>query len=74
LAGGFGGWHVDARRNRQGALISPQGLGDGELLGTKLTRGQLGNARPGRILLHFGDGVVRGAQVPFTRLDSLVRT
>ena len=36
LSGGFGGWHVDARRNRQGALLSPQGLGDGELIGAKL--------------------------------------
>ncbi|MFI5934102.1 FtsK/SpoIIIE domain-containing protein [Actinoplanes sp. NPDC051494] len=64
LAGGFGGWHVDARRNRQGALLSPSGLGDGELIGLKLSRGQLGAGRPGRVLAHFGDGTPRMIQVP----------
>jgi S-DNA-T family DNA segregation ATPase FtsK/SpoIIIE len=66
LAGGFGGWHVDVRRNRQGLLIGPQGLGDGELIGVKLSRGQLGAGRPGRALVHLGDGVVRTVQVPRT--------
>ncbi|MGC4855684.1 FtsK/SpoIIIE domain-containing protein [Micromonospora sp. DT4] len=66
LSGGFGGWHVDARRNRQGALLSPQGLGDGELIGAKLSRGQLGGGRLGRALLHLGDGTVRLVQVPRT--------
>ena len=64
LTGGFGGWHVDVRRNRQGALLSPQGLGDGELLGAKLSRGQLGPGRPGRAVVHFGDGTLRIVQVP----------
>ncbi|MEV4629393.1 FtsK/SpoIIIE domain-containing protein [Micromonospora sp. NPDC049523] len=71
LSGGFGGWHVDARRNRHGALLSPQGLGDGELLGAKLSRGQLGGGRPGRALAHFGDGVVRTVQVPRADLDAV---
>ncbi|MEV4758829.1 FtsK/SpoIIIE domain-containing protein [Micromonospora sp. NPDC049559] len=71
LSGGFGGWHVDARRNRQGALISPQGLGDGELLGAKLSRGQLGGGRPGRVLAHFGDGTVRVVQVPRADVESV---
>ncbi|MDG4759118.1 FtsK/SpoIIIE domain-containing protein [Micromonospora sp. WMMD710] len=66
LSGGFGGWHVDARRNRQGALLSPQGLGDGELIGAKLSRGQLGVGRLGRALLHLGDGTVRLVQIPRT--------
>ncbi|MEU4470082.1 FtsK/SpoIIIE domain-containing protein [Micromonospora sp. NPDC023888] len=64
LSGGFGGWHVDARRNRQGALLSPQGLGDGELIGAKLSRGQLAGGRPGRALAHFGDGRLHLVQVP----------
>ncbi|MEV4199604.1 FtsK/SpoIIIE domain-containing protein [Micromonospora globbae] len=64
LSSGFGGWHVDARRNRQGALLSPQGLGDGELIGAKLSRGQLGGGRPGRAMAHFGDGKVHLVQVP----------
>jgi S-DNA-T family DNA segregation ATPase FtsK/SpoIIIE len=29
LSAGFAGWHVYARRNRQGALLNPQNLGDG---------------------------------------------
>ncbi|MFF0174363.1 FtsK/SpoIIIE domain-containing protein [Micromonospora profundi] len=66
LSSGFGGWHVDARRNRQGALLSPQGLGDGELIGAKLSRGQLGGGRPGRVLAHFGDGKLHLVQVPRT--------
>ncbi len=72
LVAGFGGWHVDARRNRQGALLGPQSLGDAELLGAKLSRGQLGPARPGRILLHLGDGVIRTAQVPLTDAGALM--
>ncbi|MGK5737896.1 FtsK/SpoIIIE domain-containing protein [Micromonospora sp. URMC 103] len=71
LSGGFGGWHVDARRNRQGALLSPQGLGDGELIGAKLSRGQLGGGRPGRALAHFGDGRLHLVQVPRTDLAAL---
>ncbi|GAA5192377.1 FtsK/SpoIIIE domain-containing protein [Rugosimonospora acidiphila] len=71
LSGGFGGWHVDARRNRQGALLAPQGLGDGEILGAKLTRGQLGAGRPGRVLAHFGDGQVRMVQVPRTDAEAV---
>ena len=71
LSSGFGGWHVDARRNRQGALLTPQGLGDGELIGAKLSRGQLGGGRPGRVLAHFGDGKVHLVQVPRTEPTAL---
>ncbi|WP_309244312.1 FtsK/SpoIIIE domain-containing protein [Micromonospora parastrephiae] len=71
LAGGFGGWHVDARRNRQGGLLSPQGLGDGELIGAKLSRGQLGGGRAGRALAHFGDGKLHLVQVPRTEPAAL---
>ncbi|MFC0506229.1 FtsK/SpoIIIE domain-containing protein [Micromonospora costi] len=71
LSGGFGGWHVDARRNRQGALLSPQGLGDGELIGAKLSRGQLAGGRPGRALAHFGDGRLHLVQVPRTDAAAL---
>ncbi|WP_394617027.1 FtsK/SpoIIIE domain-containing protein [Lentzea sp. JNUCC 0626] len=72
LAGGFGGWHVDARRNRQGMLISPQQLGDGELFGAKLSRGQLGAGRPGRALAHFGDGRIHVVQVPETTTEDVL--
>jgi S-DNA-T family DNA segregation ATPase FtsK/SpoIIIE len=71
LGGGFGGWHVDARRNRQGLLLQPQGLGDGELIGVKVSRTHLGAGRAGRALLHLGDGALRAVQVPETGPDAV---
>ncbi|GAA3599174.1 FtsK/SpoIIIE domain-containing protein [Kineosporia mesophila] len=59
------GWVGQAKRNRTGMLLSPQGLSDGEVIGVKLTRGLVGQApQPGRGLLHLGDGVLLGVQVP----------
>ncbi|MEV7236289.1 FtsK/SpoIIIE domain-containing protein [Streptomyces sp. NPDC051020] len=66
LVAGFSGWHTDLRRNRQGLLISPQNMGDGELIGIRFPRSRLGAGRPGRGMLHLGDGVVRTVQVPET--------
>lgn len=61
------GWMGQVKRNRTGMLLSPQGLADGEVIGVKLTRGVVGQApRPGRGLLHLGDGTLRTVQVPFT--------
>ncbi|MFI1393698.1 FtsK/SpoIIIE domain-containing protein [Streptomyces sp. NPDC020681] len=68
LSAGFSGWFVEVRRNRQGALISPQAAGDGELIGAKVPRSRLGGGRPGRVLFHAGDGKLRTLQVPETRL------
>jgi S-DNA-T family DNA segregation ATPase FtsK/SpoIIIE len=53
-------------------LISPQALGDGELFGAKLTRGQLGAGKPGRALAHFGDGKVQVVQVPETTTQDVL--
>lgn len=64
LASGYSGWHTDARRNRQGILLSPQSVGDGELIGAKVPRSRLGGGRAGRGLLHLGDGVLRTVQIP----------
>ncbi|HZX37127.1 MAG TPA: FtsK/SpoIIIE domain-containing protein, partial [Streptomyces sp.] len=64
LAAGFSGWFVDVRRNRQGALLSPQAVGDGELIGAKVPRSRLGDGKPGRVLFHTGDGKLQTLQVP----------
>ncbi|MGZ4752913.1 MAG: FtsK/SpoIIIE domain-containing protein [Oryzihumus sp.] len=57
LSSGFSGWHVEARKSRQGLLLSPQGTMDGELIGTRLPRSAVGQpVQPGRGLLHLGDG------------------
>ncbi|WP_370869217.1 FtsK/SpoIIIE domain-containing protein [Streptomyces sp. CRCS-T-1] len=66
LSSGFSGWHTEARRNRYGLLLKPQNMSDGELIGVKVPRSRLGAARPGRAILHLGDGVLRTVQVPET--------
>jgi DNA segregation ATPase FtsK/SpoIIIE, S-DNA-T family len=65
LCAGFGGWQVDAKRARRGALTAPAALSDGELIGARLTRGQVGQPpRPGRCLLNAGDGRLVTVTVP----------
>ncbi|WP_329459418.1 FtsK/SpoIIIE domain-containing protein [Streptomyces sp. NBC_01497] len=65
LSLGLAGWIGQVKRNRTGMLLSPQNLGDGEVIGTKLTRGLIGQAPvPGRGILHPGDGTLRAVQVP----------
>lgn len=65
LCAGFGGWQVDAKRARRGALTVPGAAGDGELIGVRLTRGQVGQPpRPGRCLLNSGDGRLVTVTVP----------
>ncbi|SEC06162.1 DNA segregation ATPase FtsK/SpoIIIE, S-DNA-T family [Streptomyces sp. 2224.1] len=68
LSSGFSGWHTEARRNRCGLLLKPQNMSDGELVGVKVPRSRLGATRPGRAILHLGDGVLRTVQVPETVL------
>ncbi|MFG2895348.1 FtsK/SpoIIIE domain-containing protein [Streptomyces sp. NPDC048248] len=68
LSSGFSGWHTEARRNRCGLLLKPQNMSDGELIGVKIPRSRLGATRPGRAILHLGDGVLRTVQVPETVL------
>ncbi len=65
LCAGFGGWQIDAKRARRGCLTAPTSPGDGELIGTRLTRGQIGQpTRPGRCLLNTGDGHLITVTVP----------
>ncbi|AOP44995.1 cell division protein FtsK [Streptomyces lydicus] len=70
LSSGFSGWHTEARRNRCGLLLKPQNMSDGELIGVKVPRSRLGATRPGRAILHLGDGVLRTVQVPETVLPA----
>ncbi|GAA2543069.1 FtsK/SpoIIIE domain-containing protein [Winogradskya consettensis] len=65
LSVGFSGWLVDARRSRRGALLSPQNRTDGDLVGLRLQRTAVGQpVRPGRAMLHLGDGEPLTVQVP----------
>lgn len=60
VAAGLSGWQVEAKKARQGMLLSPQGISDGDLVGARVPRGQLGGpVQVGRGLLHLGDGVLR---------------
>jgi S-DNA-T family DNA segregation ATPase FtsK/SpoIIIE len=62
---GLSGWQVEAKRSRQGLLLSPQGSTDGDLIGVRVPRSAVGQpVQPGRGLLHLGDGVVRTVVVP----------
>ncbi|GAB2513058.1 FtsK/SpoIIIE domain-containing protein [Nocardiopsis aegyptia] len=65
LQGGFNGWHVHLKRNRIGALLSPQSQADGEVLGLRLPKGVAGpRLTQGTAYLHLGDGRVRQVRVP----------
>jgi S-DNA-T family DNA segregation ATPase FtsK/SpoIIIE len=65
LCTGFGGWQVDAKRARRGALTAAASVSDGELIGVRLTRSQAGQPpRPGRCLLNAGDGRLVTVTVP----------
>jgi DNA segregation ATPase FtsK/SpoIIIE, S-DNA-T family len=65
ICAGFGGWQVDAKRARRGCLLFPQQITDGDLIGVRLRRSQVGEAvRPGRALLNIGDGELLTVAVP----------
>ena len=65
IGSGFSGWQVDAKKGRRGALLSPQGITNGELLGMRLPRSSIGGpVTPGRALVHLGDGELLTVQVP----------
>jgi S-DNA-T family DNA segregation ATPase FtsK/SpoIIIE len=56
---GLSGWQVEARKSRQGLLLSPQGMSDGDLIGVRLPRSAIGQpVQPGRGFLHLGDSHV----------------
>ena len=62
---GFSGWQIDLRKNRNGALLSPQSLNDGDIVGVRIPRSSVGGqVQPGRAMLHLGDGELVTVQVP----------
>jgi S-DNA-T family DNA segregation ATPase FtsK/SpoIIIE len=62
---GLSGWQVEAKRSRQGLLLSPQGSTDGDLVGVRLPRSLVGQpVQPGRGLLHLGDSALLTVAVP----------
>ncbi len=62
---GFSGWQVDIKKNRRGALLSPQNLSDGELVGVRIRRSQLTpRVVVGEARAHLGDGTLRSVQLP----------
>lgn len=61
---GFTGWQVEVKKARQGALLSPQELLHGDLLGVRLPRSAVGGqVTPGRALVH-ADGSLVAVTVP----------
>lgn len=49
LSARYSGWHAEARKERAGGLLCPQGLGDGDLIGVRLPRSLVGEpVKPGR--------------------------
>jgi len=65
IATGLSGWQVDAKRSRQGVLLSPQQTTDGDLIGVRLPRSIAGQpVQPGRGLVHLGDGSLLTVAVP----------
>ena len=62
---GFSGWQVEAKRARRGCLTAPATIPEGDLIGVRLPRDLLGQPpRPGRCLLHTGDGKLITVSVP----------
>jgi S-DNA-T family DNA segregation ATPase FtsK/SpoIIIE len=57
VGAGLSGWQPEMKKARQGLLLSPQGLSDGDLIGTRVPRNVLGQpVSVGRGWLHLGDG------------------
>ena len=62
---GFTGWQVDMKRARSGALLSPQAITEGDLLGMRLPRSSIvDRVQVGAALVHLGDGELVSVQVP----------
>lgn len=65
VAMGFSGWQVEIKKNRRGALLSPPNLGDGDLVGARLSRSHLATrVVPGAALAHLGDGSLVPVRIP----------
>ncbi|WP_423922299.1 FtsK/SpoIIIE domain-containing protein [Frigoribacterium sp. 2-23] len=67
LGYGFGNWLMDIRRNRAGALLSPQTQQDGDTIGVRLPRSLVSDrVRPGLAYVNIGDGELTTVHVPST--------
>ena len=65
VSAGYSGWIPEARKSRQGLLLSPQSVSDGDVYETRLARSLLmGKVHPGRGLLVDPSGGVVVTQVP----------
>lgn len=65
LCAGFTGWQVDVKKNRRGALLSPQNTVDGDLVGARVARSMVSpKIVPGRALVHLGSGEFTTLQIP----------
>jgi S-DNA-T family DNA segregation ATPase FtsK/SpoIIIE len=65
LSGGFSGWIHEARKGRQGLLLSPQESLSGDLFGARIQRTSLqARITPGRAVLFDGTGDQVLVQVP----------
>jgi S-DNA-T family DNA segregation ATPase FtsK/SpoIIIE len=72
LCAGFSGWQVDVKKNRRGALLSPQNTIDGDLIGARIARSMVSPmVVPGRALAHFGTGELATLQVPLRDAASI---
>ncbi|MDM7887894.1 FtsK/SpoIIIE domain-containing protein [Curtobacterium sp. RHCJP20] len=75
LAAGFGGWQVDAKKNRRGALLSPQDTLAGDLIGVRIARSSISTRiEPGSALVHLGTGLASTLQVPMVPRGTLTGT
>jgi DNA segregation ATPase FtsK/SpoIIIE, S-DNA-T family len=65
MCAGFGGWQVDCKKNRRGALLSPSNMIEGDLIGLRVPRSMMSSKlTPGRALVHLGTGEGMTLQVP----------
>jgi S-DNA-T family DNA segregation ATPase FtsK/SpoIIIE len=65
VATGFSGWQADVKKNRRGALLSPPSMGDGDLVGVRMSRSQIAaRVVPGPALVHLGSGSLMTVQIP----------
>ena len=65
---GFSGWQIDLKKNRNGALLSPQNITDGDIVGLRVPRSSVGGqVQPGRALVHLADGELVTVQVPLAQ-------
>jgi S-DNA-T family DNA segregation ATPase FtsK/SpoIIIE len=65
LGTGYSGWAYEARKSRQGLLLSPQAMGDGDVYSVRLVRSSLmAKVHPGRGLVIDAGGGQQPVQVP----------